>query len=196
MADDTLQLQLVVAPTAQHRAVGPRPVPTAPRPPPPPRPAPRRPLPSLAVRRTAFGLLVAIVLAVAVLASTDAGLIGRGTANSRGAAAGGTAPPSSAGGGMLRAVSTSSSGATYYVAAGLHRLVVSARTPCWVEVSQGARTLFAAVMPAGGTQTFGLTASTTVQLGSAGGSVTVSGGGRSRSLSPPAAPYSYVLVRS
>ena len=203
MADDTLQLQLVAAPTAQHRAVAPRPVRTPPR---RPHPARRRPLPSLAVRRTAFGLLVAIVLAAAVLAATDTGLIARGPSDSGGAGGGagagagigGAGPPTSSGGGILRVVTTSSTGATYAVSAGAHRLVVSARTPCWVEVSQGSRTLFAAVMPAGGSQSFGLTASTTVQLGSAGGSVTVSGGGggASRRLTPPAAPYSYVLLRS
>jgi hypothetical protein len=201
VADDTLQLQLG-APTAQHRAVPaittvtpaltahraaePRPARG------PARAATGRPRPSLAVRRAVFGLVVAVVLAAAVLAATAAGLISRGATNP-GANGPGAVSRSSSARGVLTAVSTTSSGATYNVSAGAHQLVVSSRTSCWVEVSQGGRTLFAAVMPPGGSQTFGLTGATTVQLGSAGGSLTVKGGGRSRRLAPPAAPYSFVL---
>lgn len=128
---------------------------------------------------------VADLMAGGALAATYTGLVGsRHGSGSAGAPARVTAP-------VARRVSSAAASADYAVDASSYRLVVAARSRCWVQVVDGGRATYAAVMPAGHSRSFSVTGGSRVELGSAGGSVTVSTGGRSQRLTPPAAPYTF-----
>lgn len=138
---------------------------------------------------TAVVLIAANVLAAGALAATEVGLLGsaRPSPGPGPAVAASADPP-------LAMVSASTSSATYRLPPGPYELTVAATTPCWVEVTEAGRVQFAEVMPAGGSHSFAGAGRTTIELGSAGGSVTVSVGDRRERLHPPVAPYTLALV--
>lgn len=105
-----------------------------------------------------------------------------------------SAAPHHGSGGVVE-TSTGTTSATVTVPAGAYTVVVDAQHPCWVQASvpTSATPVFAAVVPAGGQQTFhSANGRLSLELGASGVTVSVVESGKSTAswhFSPAAAPF-------
>lgn len=91
---------------------------------------------------------------------------------------------------------TGADSATYRTIRASYRLDISAVAPCWAEVTSiSGQSRWAGMLSAGRTERLSEQGPVEVQLGSGGGRLVVISGGRSTTLTPPAAPYTYTVGR-
>jgi hypothetical protein len=153
-------------------------------------------------------VIVAILAAAATLGLVKAGVID-GNGNSGNPAASGSPTNTSATHAsrpnaatsktksLLTATGTSASGAeSYTVHAHVFGVTVTTSVGrSWVEIGAvGQNPTFAGIVPADSSQKEILLAPAQVQVGAGGTKVVISSGGRSQTLTPPSAPFSYQIT--
>lgn len=144
------------------------------------------------LRRALAVVAVLDLLAIGALAATYTGLLGSSRRSSRGSGPGSDRASAIA----ISEVGSTPSSADYRVSAATYEMSVTARYPCWVDVVDADRSLFAGVMTAGAVRTFRVSGQSRVVIGSGGGSVTVRTRGHSQRLVPPSAPYTLTFTGS